>query len=174
MNAATSIAVSRRLGNSPYADAGATVVGSLAGTSTVVSYIESASGVSAGGRTGLTAVVTGLLFLAAGFGPAAMLAAAVVLKVGENGLRYSLDQATRELLLLQASDWQFLITTGTARDYAERRVAEHYAEFKRLAEMARRLRQGEPLSIEAAELLRRLEREDFCFPELDPAWGQSW
>jgi 1,4-alpha-glucan branching enzyme len=86
-------------------------------------------------------------------------------------LRRVLTQATRELLLLQASDWQFLITTGTARDYAERRVAEHYADLKRLAEMARRLREGEPLSIEAAELLRRLEREDFCFPDLDPAWG---
>ncbi len=53
-----------RLNRILFADAGATVAGSLAGTSTVVSYIESASGVSAGGRTGLTAVVTGLLFLA--------------------------------------------------------------------------------------------------------------
>ncbi|MBI2217949.1 MAG: DUF1957 domain-containing protein [Candidatus Rokubacteria bacterium] len=86
-------------------------------------------------------------------------------------LRRALAQATRELLLLQASDWPFLITTGSARDYAERRVAEHYADFKRLTEMARRLRDGEPLSVEAAELLRRLEREDFCFPDLDPAWG---
>jgi AGZA family xanthine/uracil permease-like MFS transporter len=42
-------------------------VGSLAGTSTVVSYIESAAGVAAGGRTGVTAIVTGLLFLAALF-----------------------------------------------------------------------------------------------------------
>jgi AGZA family xanthine/uracil permease-like MFS transporter len=53
-----------RLNRILFADATATVVGSLAGTSTVVSYIESASGVSAGGRTGLTAVVVGLLFLA--------------------------------------------------------------------------------------------------------------
>ena len=52
-----------RLNRILFADATATVVGSLAGTSTVVSYIESAAGVSAGGRTGLTAVVTGLLFL---------------------------------------------------------------------------------------------------------------
>jgi AGZA family xanthine/uracil permease-like MFS transporter len=37
--------------------------GSLAGTSTVTSYVESAAGVQAGGRTGLTAIVTGLLFL---------------------------------------------------------------------------------------------------------------
>jgi 1,4-alpha-glucan branching enzyme len=88
-------------------------------------------------------------------------------------LRRVLAQATRELLLLEASDWQFLITTGTARDYAERRVAEHYADFKRLSEMARRLHDGEPMSVEAAELLRRLEREDFCFPDLDPVWGQA-
>ena len=48
-------------------DAVATVVGSMAGTSTVTSYVESAAGVQAGGRTGLTAVVTGVLFLATMF-----------------------------------------------------------------------------------------------------------
>ncbi len=48
-------------------DATATIVGSLAGTSTVTSYIESAAGVAAGGRTGVTAIVTGLLFAAALF-----------------------------------------------------------------------------------------------------------
>lgn len=49
------------------ADAIATTTGSLAGTSTVVNYIESAAGVAAGGRSGVTAIVTGLLFLAALF-----------------------------------------------------------------------------------------------------------
>lgn len=49
------------------ADAAATVTGSLAGTSTVVSYIESAAGVVAGGRSGVTSLITGLLFLAALF-----------------------------------------------------------------------------------------------------------
>ena len=93
-------------------------------------------------------------------------------RAGGNGdARRILAQATRELLLLQASDWQFLITTWAARDYAERRVAEHYAEFKRLSEMARSVAGGEPLSVEAAETLRRLEREDPCFPDLDPSWG---
>jgi AGZA family xanthine/uracil permease-like MFS transporter len=48
-------------------DATATIVGSLAGTSTVTSYVESAAGVQAGGRTGLTAIVTGVLFLATMF-----------------------------------------------------------------------------------------------------------
>jgi 1,4-alpha-glucan branching enzyme len=86
-------------------------------------------------------------------------------------LRRVLAQATRELLLLQASDWQFLITTWSARDYAERRVAEHYAEFKRLSELARQLRAGEALGPEEAESLRRLERQDFCFPDLDPSWA---
>ena len=46
------------------ADSGATVVGALVGTSSTTSFIESAAGVEAGGRTGLTAVVCGLLFLA--------------------------------------------------------------------------------------------------------------
>lgn len=48
-------------------DATATIVGSLTGTSTVVSYIESAAGVAAGGRTGVAAIVTGLLFVVALF-----------------------------------------------------------------------------------------------------------
>ncbi len=48
-------------------DATATVVGSVTGTSTVVSYIESAAGVAVGGRTGIPAIVTGLLFAAALF-----------------------------------------------------------------------------------------------------------
>ncbi|HYV61840.1 MAG TPA: NCS2 family permease [Bryobacteraceae bacterium] len=46
-----------------FTDASATIFGSLMGTTTVVSYIESASGVAAGGRTGVTAMVTGLLFV---------------------------------------------------------------------------------------------------------------
>jgi AGZA family xanthine/uracil permease-like MFS transporter len=50
-----------------FADATATVAGSLAGTSSVTSYIESAAGVAAGGRTGVTAITTGLLFFAALF-----------------------------------------------------------------------------------------------------------
>ncbi|MGX9461175.1 NCS2 family permease [Shewanella sp. A14] len=49
------------------ADSVATITGAALGTSTTTSYIESIAGVSAGGRTGLTAVVVGLLFLAALF-----------------------------------------------------------------------------------------------------------
>ena len=46
------------------ADAIGTTVGAMLGTSTVTTYVESASGVGEGGRTGMTALVTGLLFLA--------------------------------------------------------------------------------------------------------------
>jgi AGZA family xanthine/uracil permease-like MFS transporter len=56
-----------RIGRILLSDATATIVGSLTGTSTVVSYVESAAGVAAGGRSGVTAVVTGLLFLPALF-----------------------------------------------------------------------------------------------------------
>ena len=52
-----------RLRKALLADSSATIVGSLVGTSSTTSYIESAAGVEAGGRTGLTAVVCGLLFL---------------------------------------------------------------------------------------------------------------
>ncbi|GEK11471.1 MULTISPECIES: NCS2 family permease [Pseudoalteromonas] len=52
-----------RLGRALSADSTATIAGSVLGTSTTTSYIESVSGVSVGGRTGLTAVVVGLCFL---------------------------------------------------------------------------------------------------------------
>ena len=48
-------------------DAIGTVVGASTGTSTVTTFVESASGVEAGGRTGLTALVTGIVFLACTF-----------------------------------------------------------------------------------------------------------
>ena len=54
-----------RLNRILFTDATATIFGSLTGTSTVTSYVESTAGVAAGGRSGVTAIVTGILFLAA-------------------------------------------------------------------------------------------------------------
>lgn len=54
---------SKELQKTLEADAAATVVGSLVGTSTTTSFVESASGVEEGGRTGLTAVATGAFFV---------------------------------------------------------------------------------------------------------------
>ena len=56
-----------RANSAMMADAIGTVAGAMLGTSTVTTYVESAAGVTEGGRTGLTAVVTGFLFLAALF-----------------------------------------------------------------------------------------------------------
>jgi len=56
-----------RLGRALFADSAAIVGGSLLGTSSTTAYVESASGVQAGGRTGLTALTVGVLFLAALF-----------------------------------------------------------------------------------------------------------
>ena len=56
-----------RLNRALTADSLATIAGAALGTSTTTSYIESTAGVSAGGRTGLTAVVVGLLFILALF-----------------------------------------------------------------------------------------------------------
>jgi AGZA family xanthine/uracil permease-like MFS transporter len=75
-----------RLNRILFADATATVFGSLIGTSTVTSYVESTAGVAAGGRSGVTAIVTGLLFLGAvaaapfiGIVPSAATAPALIL-----------------------------------------------------------------------------------------------
>lgn len=56
-----------RLGKALMADSSATVAGSLLGTSSTTSYIESGAGIAAGGRTGLTALTTSILFLLALF-----------------------------------------------------------------------------------------------------------
>jgi AGZA family xanthine/uracil permease-like MFS transporter len=56
-----------RAGKALLVDATAVIVGSILGTSTTTSYIESSAGVAAGGRSGFSAVVTGILFLLALF-----------------------------------------------------------------------------------------------------------
>ncbi|MFT6270081.1 MAG: AGZA family xanthine/uracil permease-like MFS transporter [Alphaproteobacteria bacterium] len=56
-----------KMGNAMTADAGASVIGAALGTSPVTSYVESAAGVSAGGRTGLTSVIVALCFALALF-----------------------------------------------------------------------------------------------------------
>ena len=55
------------------------------------------------------------------------------------------EQMARELLLLESSDWQFLISTWSARDYAEARVDRHARNFRRLRAMVDKLLKGEEL-----------------------------
>jgi 1,4-alpha-glucan branching enzyme len=54
-----------------------------------------------------------------------------------------LKQCSRELMLLMSSDWKFMITNWSTRDHAERRVMQHFNDFKRLAKMARDYGHGE-------------------------------
>lgn len=86
------------------ADSSASMVGALLGTSTTTSYVESTSGVAAGGRTGLTAIVTGLLFLLAlWFSP---LAAMVPAYATAGALLYV---ATLMLTSLQHVEWDDML-----------------------------------------------------------------
>lgn len=75
-------------------------------------------------------------------------------------LQRCLRQMARELLLAQSSDWAFLMKTGTARSYAERRTKDHLLRFNKLYEDCREGRVDEPE-------LSRIEALDNLFPELD-------
>ncbi len=81
-------------------------------------------------------------------------------------IRRILTQLARELLLLESSDWPFLITTVAAKDYAEARVKEHIEAFDRLASMLPQARAG-TLSPEDRAWLATIEARDSLFPDLD-------
>ncbi len=81
-------------------------------------------------------------------------------------LERAMAQLARELLLLQASDWQFLITTWAARNYAETRFAEHYAHFTRLAHLFRRIAEGQGPQGDDEAFLAEREAQDFPFPDI--------
>jgi len=92
------------------------------------------------------------------------------LATGDGLLVRIVTQAARELLLLESSDWPFLISTWSARDYAEKRATLHHDGFARLAEMAARRTRGERLSAEDEKFLAECEQTDCLFPDLDIAW----
>ena len=88
--------------------------------------------------------------------------------VEQGGLpRRVLCQAGRELLLMQSSDWPFLITTRTARDYAEQRFLAHYTDLKRLMQIARSVHERGQLASEEESFLEGRERQNFLFPTLE-------
>ncbi len=78
-----------------------------------------------------------------------------------------LKQLARELLLLQSSDWPFLMTTWSARDYAENRVALHCENFNRLYDMASRYGTGQNIDEGEWHFLGTIEETDDIFKELD-------
>ncbi len=89
------------------------------------------------------------------------------LEATEQGQRLA-RQMARELLLLESSDWQFLITTWSARDYAEQRVSRHVEDLERLLRMARDLQHHRPWKDPDLRFLETLEHRDRIFPEIQP------
>ncbi len=85
---------------------------------------------------------------------------------GNPFLQRVVAQLARELLLLQASDWQFLITTWAARNYAEARFAEHYAHFTRLGHLLHRVVEGQSPQADDELFLAAREAQDFPFPDV--------
>ncbi len=79
---------------------------------------------------------------------------------GDPHLRRALDQAARELLLAQSSDWPFILSTGTTTPYATRRFNEHIVRFNHLCDEVK-------TGSVNADFLRRLESEDNLFPDID-------
>jgi 1,4-alpha-glucan branching enzyme len=77
-------------------------------------------------------------------------------------------QMCRELLLLESSDWQSLITTGAARDYAEKRFHTHHQQFTELQEMWQAYDAADSLDLRQTNRLIEIESRDGVFPEIDP------
>lgn len=75
-------------------------------------------------------------------------------------LQRALNQAARELLLLQSSDWAFIMKTGTMVDYAVKRTKVHINRFTKLYEQIL----GNQID---TEYLQRIEAKDNIFPQLD-------
>lgn len=86
---------------------------------------------------------------------------------GDALLRRVLEQAARELLLLQSSDWQFLISTWSARDYAETRFTFHVEAYRRLAALAHKQIDGEGLTEADLNYVDKLEKQDSIFRDID-------
>ncbi|MBL6615022.1 MAG: NCS2 family permease [Reyranella sp.] len=98
-----------RLNRALIADSGAAMIGAAIGTSTTTSYIESASGINSGGKTGLTAAVVGLLFLLALF--VAPLAGSIPAYATAPALLYVACLMTRSLTEV---DWEDITEAAPA------------------------------------------------------------
>ncbi len=79
--------------------------------------------------------------------------------------RRVLNQASREMLLLESSDWPFLISTGQAKKYSSDRFEEHVNRFYRCVEMLDRIEDGK-LPAKALAALEKLEDADNVFPTI--------
>ncbi|MGA8108681.1 MAG: 1,4-alpha-glucan branching protein domain-containing protein, partial [Acidobacteriaceae bacterium] len=87
----------------------------------------------------------------------------------EDGLgRRIAQQMCRELLLLESSDWQFLITTEAARDYAEGRFTTHLEQFREVDQAWQEWAATGILRPETENRLAQIEERDSIFADVDP------
>ncbi|MEZ4316072.1 MAG: 1,4-alpha-glucan branching protein domain-containing protein [Myxococcota bacterium] len=84
--------------------------------------------------------------------------------------RTLMEAAGRQLLLLQASDWPFVIHTRGAVDYGLRRILDHAGRFDDLCNGVEDLLAGRPEDPVVRDTLERCELVDPVFPDLDLAW----
>ncbi len=92
----------------------------------------------------------------------------------DNNIQRLLRQMGRELLLMESSDWQFLISTLSAADYAETRLLGHAHAFDRLHDFLERVTTGDSLSLDEWSVVEELEIQDQVFPQIDPrGWASE-
>ena len=85
-------------------------------------------------------------------------------------VKQMLIRAARELLLLQASDWPFVVHTHGAVDYGIQRFSGHATNFDRMTRLAEKVAEGKTLSeIEQAEI-KEADLHDSIFPDIDLNW----
>jgi 1,4-alpha-glucan branching enzyme len=81
----------------------------------------------------------------------------------EGAVLRALKQAARELLLAQASDWAFMINSGTTGEYASQRTKTHISRLNRLVN-----------DVDAGEIdkdwLSTIESQDNVFPQIECRW----
>jgi len=89
-------------------------------------------------------------------------------------LKGILEKAGRELLLLQASDWPFVISRKQAPEYGIKRFVQHVASFDVLTDIAERLAEDHGYLRKLNEVqkqeLKDIELHDVIFPEIDLNW----
>ena len=79
----------------------------------------------------------------------------------------------REMMLLQSSDWQFLITTQSARDYSEQRFSYHHSDFNMLCDMAEKYSEIQSLTFLDNLYLQETEKRNSPFQELNLEWWKD-
>jgi 1,4-alpha-glucan branching enzyme len=85
-------------------------------------------------------------------------------------VRKILERAGRQLLLLQASDWPFVVHSKGAVDYGIERFAEHSTNFNRAIDIAEEAAAGKPLSGLRTIELQEMDAHDPIFAEIDLNW----